>query len=702
MPVFKRYKIDRYKEVMSELPSGLVSDGGLSTYTIEQGNDFLGVIRIITLIGDVVETTMDTRNLSVAQINNLSQAEFDRLVGNNTIRITERSLGWAEIAKTRASFFYEECFPTNLQFNPLLQKQAVSEHYYDFSTFGFGNKLVQGSSPDDTDSQYSIYGEQALGQVGTFDPNIGNNMGVFGPDFNQMDLQSYMRMVINSTISTGNGFIQNTRGEVRPVSSWQPLDGDILNSIPLYLATYEEHFDNPNAPQIQSSILVSTGRYGRLRDTVQEGFRASNYVDVDLFRNVGRCQSTRIPNPVSERGGGVLPTGSRRPLGPTTSVIDDGAIVPFDREKIINLGPQVIREDDDMCVKTIHDFPLSLKQRMLFSKSVLPIEDMYAQLLRGDAKNGTRPLAYYGYHLSRIMYFFMKLLRGEIQFINSELPDILDTPVLPKHSIRKEINPETGCLEMTYNGTPSGDYIGPRLIGPEEFEPDVDTGEPVPLVSQRSMNTGAPRRQPLPGATRFSALRKTIDWRNRYSQGRGSLSTPIERGDRPGDITQYFELVEDVMPVYFTASDQLWEGSVNETKFIYLANFGGSRIIITDYSPRGNANFINVSLLDALPLVINPGESVRFAVDYVRTTEGLQQWKKQYDPFPALGTTTYPYDYIVIEYDAYVEIPGVGYMPVEEVPETVSSRARNKFQKSKRNKLFSVLKVTNPAGNVRK
>jgi hypothetical protein len=145
----------------------------------------------------------------------------------------------------------------------------------------------------------------------------------------------------------------------------------------------------------------------------------------------------------------------------------------------------------------------------------------------------------------------------------------------------------------------------------------------------------------------------------------------------------------------------LWEGSVNETKFIYLANFGGSRIIVTDYRIRGNANFINVSLLDALPLVINSGESIRFAVDYVRTTEGLQQWKGKYDPFPALGTNTYPYDYIVIEYDVYAEINGVGFMPIDEIPETGISRGRGNFSKSNRNKLFSVLKVTNPAGKVK-
>jgi hypothetical protein len=709
MPVFKRYKINAYKEVMSEVPSGLVSDGGFSTFELNDTSrggfgtsDFLGVIRVITLIGDVVEITMDTRALSVNQINDLTQAEFDRLVGNNTIRIVERSLGWAEIAKTRSSFYYEECLPTNVGFESvsstgqtLVQKRAVSEHYYDFSTFGFGNRLVAGSSPADTSNQYSVYGDQTLGQVGTFDPNIGNNMGVFGPGFNQLDLQSYMRMVINSTISTGNGFIQNTRGETRSVVGWQPLDGDVLNSIPLYLATYEEHFDNANAPQIISPITVSTGRYGRLRDTIQEGFRASNYPpDADLFMNVGRCQSTRIPKTQSERGGGVIPTGGGSDRGPTggkRSVINDATVIPFDRGKIINLGPEVVRENNDFCVKLIHDFPLSLKQRLIFSKTELPIDQIYSEIIRGNG-NINPPVPQYSYHLSRLKFFFIQLIRGKIPFLTSDVPDILDIPTFPKGSIRKEINPKTGCLELTYIGTPIGDYTGPKLIGPEEFELSADTGEPVPYI-RNSSNT----RQPLPGSTGFRKLRKTVDWRKRFLDGRSSFVTPIDNKSRSGggtgDYNQYFELAEDTQPAFFTASDQLWEGSKNETKFIYLSNLGGSRLIVTNYSPRGNANFINFGLIDALPLVINPGEVVRFAVDYVKTNKGLQPWKGNNDPFPALGTIEDPFNEIVIEYDVYSEIPGIGYMPIDEIPETGISRGRGKYSKSNRNKLFSVLRV---------
>ena len=59
MAIFRRYKIDRYKEVVVNQPEGLVSDGGFSTYTLDQNSDFLGVIKNITLIGEVTEITME-------------------------------------------------------------------------------------------------------------------------------------------------------------------------------------------------------------------------------------------------------------------------------------------------------------------------------------------------------------------------------------------------------------------------------------------------------------------------------------------------------------------------------------------------------------------------------------------------------------------------------------------------------------------
>jgi hypothetical protein len=299
MAIFKRYKINSFKEVMINQPSGLVQDGGFSTYTIGSDSDFVGVIKSITLIGEVIEITMDTGRFNVNQINNTTQSEFDQLVSNGTIRVTERSLGWTEIAKTRASFYYEECSPTSF-----VRKRPVSEHYYDFSTFAFGTSLVAGSGLQDTDTQYSV-GESALRQVGTFDPNIGNNMGVFGPGFNQMDIQSYMRMIINSTISTGQGSIQNQQGESRFVNGWQPLDGQILTQIQLYLADKNEHFNN------QNSQTISSGKYGRTRDTIQEGFRASSYVGIDFSKTTGQCLETTISSTstsVTPTTGGEMPT----------------------------------------------------------------------------------------------------------------------------------------------------------------------------------------------------------------------------------------------------------------------------------------------------------------------------------------------------------------------------------------------------------
>jgi hypothetical protein len=284
MPIFKRYKIDRYKEVVINQNPGLILDGGFSTYTFdnESNGDFVGIVKDIRLIGEVIEMTMDTGRFSVNQINNTTQLEFDQLVSNGTIRITERPLGWVEMVKTRASFYYEECSPTSF-----VRKRPVSEHYYDFSTFAFGTSLVAGSGLQDTDIQVSI-GEAALRPVGTFDPNIGNNMGVFGPQFNSMDLQSYMRMVINSTISQGQGFIQNQQGVFRSVNGWSPLDGEILRQIQLYLANKDEHFNN------QNSQTISSGKYGRARDTIQDGFRASNYLSINAFKVLGNCKETSI------------------------------------------------------------------------------------------------------------------------------------------------------------------------------------------------------------------------------------------------------------------------------------------------------------------------------------------------------------------------------------------------------------------------
>lgn len=316
MAIFRRYKINRYKEVMINQPTGLVSDGGFSTYTLDQNSDFFGVIKNITLIGEVTEITMDSGRFTVNQINNTTQAEFDQLVSNGTIRITERILGWVEMAKTRASFYYQECSPTTF-----VRKQPISEHYYDFSTFAFGTSLIAGSGTQDTDSQYSV-GEAALRPIGTFDPNIGNNMGVFGPGFNQMDLQSYIKMVINSTISTGQGSIQNMQGSTRPVTGWQPTDGQILSQIQLYLAEKDEHFNNPNAQ------TISNGKYGRNRSIIQEGFRASSYPGADLSRSIGSCLDTTIPSTtttVSPRTGGEIPTTTG---GVTPTVNTDAPYTP--------------------------------------------------------------------------------------------------------------------------------------------------------------------------------------------------------------------------------------------------------------------------------------------------------------------------------------------------------------------------------------
>lgn len=316
MAIIRTHYINRYKEVIVNQPAGLVEDGGFSTYTLNDPtagafgtSDFFGVIKSVTLIGEIVEVTIDTGRFSVGQINNTSQADFDQQVLLGNIKITEKTLGWVEIGKSRASFYYEECTPTSF-----VRKKPISEHYYDFSTFAFGNTLVNGSGQNDVGSNFSV-GEAALRPIGTFDQNIG--LGAVGPRFEPMDLQSYMRQVVNSSIN-GNSVIQNITGETRPVPGYSPLDGQILRDVQLYIADREEHFNNQNAQ------TISTGKYGRNRSIISEGFRVNDYTGVGNFTNVnffkssGECLVTTITSTTSTTSGDVGGVFG----GPVSEIID--------------------------------------------------------------------------------------------------------------------------------------------------------------------------------------------------------------------------------------------------------------------------------------------------------------------------------------------------------------------------------------------
>lgn len=314
MAIFKRYKINNFKEVLIDQPSGQISDGGLSTVTIPE--EFGGIVKNSILIGEVIESTLDT-NYSISEINATTQQEFDQIVrlGKIPVRkyisIIDRPLGWVEIARTRPSFFYELCEPTKF-----IRKKPVSEHFFDFSTFAFGTNIIVGSSPMDRSDDHSI-GALSLQPIGTFDPNISNNMGVFGPRFNQMDLQLYMRMVINNTITIGQGSIQNDQGESRPVKGWQPLDGVILENIQLLVSNKSENFDNKN------NIPDSLGRYGSyFNRNILDGFKASNYFNgvtgfTDFGQSIGSCEETTITSISTNTTTTITPIGDVTETGYT-------------------------------------------------------------------------------------------------------------------------------------------------------------------------------------------------------------------------------------------------------------------------------------------------------------------------------------------------------------------------------------------------
>lgn len=69
----------------------------------------------------------------------------------------------------------------------------------------------------------------------------------------------------------------------------------------------------------------------------------------------------------------------------------------------------------------------------------------------------------------------------------------------------------------------------------------------------------------------------------------------------------------------FYAGDQNW-GTIpkqsTQTRQVELLNAGKSDIIVTDYQPRGDANFTNTTLIKYLPLTLKPGQRFKYDVDY--------------------------------------------------------------------------------------
>lgn len=321
MPVFDRYKIERYKEILINQPAGLVSDGGFSTYSLDDPSvtpngtgDFLGVIKTVILLAEVYKETIDTRNISFAQFNNLTQQEFDNYISQGLILRNrenngrEQRIGWVEIGRSHASFYYQSC-PNG--------KRPISEHYYDISEFTFDNKTVIGDGPE-------IEPTDALTPVGNFDPNIVNNLGVLRPRFNPLNLVDYVRFAIS-------GVIINNDGESVRINDFALTDQNRPTQVSLLMANKADHFDN------QFATEISTGKWGVVRRTISESLKPGvkliyprlgsiiqqNPYELDFSINQGECLDTST---VSSVGGEVIIRDDGSTL--TTSDVGVGVTVP--------------------------------------------------------------------------------------------------------------------------------------------------------------------------------------------------------------------------------------------------------------------------------------------------------------------------------------------------------------------------------------
>lgn len=759
MPVFQRVKIERFKEILLNQPAGLVSDGGFSTYTIDDPSitpigtgDFLGVIKTAVLLAEVYEDTMDTRNMSLAQFNNLTQQQFDDAVRQGTILLNRnnnfqsRRIGWVEIGRTRASFYYETCDNSS--------KRPVSEHYYDLSQIQFDNKIVLGEGSE-------VEPTVALSQIGNFDPNWTNNTGIFGPGFNPIPLSEYVKFA-----AFNNGMIQNVMGDTRQINPLGLTDDSRPIRVNLLMATRTDHFDNQYATEI------TPGKWGMIRSTIEEGFRPGIHVVYNqlglgvnqqqsaVYNQVASGQSSTIDFSVNfggclslgytiSTGGGTVRTGGRTTTttpetgGPTPppDVISDSDItndfifkhpVSSTTSNILkdiasgsyNRDVKVSRDFvENPCINFIHDFPKSLKKNLLFAPaagiSLGQINGAIAESVsEGMATEMDRNLLDFGSKGARSTWQLHEIFAGRIPFTTSDIPDIMDTINVPRGTLRREINPDNGCMELTYIGTPMLDYVGPKIVTPADIdftrgdEPLFDEVDQLDIIS--------------PGYGQFQGtnpiLLQTKAWyRDLFRFGlkgvgldRSSTDTRVYNQQLGQNVTEN----EVLYPVYFHASDQLWQNGVAKTKSIRLSNRGMSRLIITDYSPRGNANFRNVGLIDALPIVLNPDEYVEIDIDYVPVKQGLQPWKGKSDPYPALLTREYPLPYIKMEFEVWTRVKGLGYVRIQDIL-TSPGTGVFKFKKSagesgldrpsltrrstpleikNRNKVYSILAVDVPEG----
>ena len=299
MPIISKFQIIRYKQVLTTLSPGNISDGGFSTFELNSQSDqirgtgdFNGILKRLFLLGEIEKHSIDTRNTSLQDFNLLDEGDVQRRIDQGIFVRTRQLIGWAELGYTHPSFYYEDCV-VNGQYG----KRTKSDNYYDLLEMSPSSYLVNGNAN----------GIAALQRLNNWDVN--ETIGSWGapphPEQVPMGFGEYLNYAIRGGIlPRGPGMTSNPRIE--------KLQSVSIFSVPLLNADYAEHFENNTStfilsPSFSNIDLDSTSPekkvYGRLRRTLQNAFKPIGVIpalfpelndnrDFPIFENrstVGDC-----------------------------------------------------------------------------------------------------------------------------------------------------------------------------------------------------------------------------------------------------------------------------------------------------------------------------------------------------------------------------------------------------------------------------
>lgn len=307
MAIINRFFIQRYKEILIDVPAGTIDDGRFSTFQLDDPtngtfgtSDFFGVIKQVVLIGEVVKEVIDTNPrrlrqdpIPVGRFQQLTPAEFENLKATGEIvanpgRQGNRSeiIGWIELGKTFPSFYYQSCITTAGS-----GKQPRSDNYYDLETLDVSQFLVSGQGD----------GPQALQRLGNwrYQETFGNWGTQAYPEQIPLSFEEYMRVVTNGGEFGNDSFTYLTERS--------------LIQIPVLLANRDEHFDGNTTTVLERSFsdplnpssLTNKTVFGRVRRIISEGFRP-------------------FPNQFKSNLGGCLLIGTVAPPPPPPPDVGDG------------------------------------------------------------------------------------------------------------------------------------------------------------------------------------------------------------------------------------------------------------------------------------------------------------------------------------------------------------------------------------------